>query len=135
MVPMPALTKGGTWFFKRTALGSNNKGGEGVPQQCLHGVDWRCILGHLHRMHRPISAQCFHQSSPNATPSKTCPPKLAGALQALQHIIAASASDYTTAPHVAMLHAPSTIRGPPARYSFHRLQGGQPQRTSRKRSH
>jgi hypothetical protein len=37
--PTPASTKVKTWIFTRRARGTNDEGGEGAPQRCLHGVE------------------------------------------------------------------------------------------------
>jgi hypothetical protein len=37
--PTPASTKVETWIFTRRVRGTDDEGGEGAPQRCLHGVE------------------------------------------------------------------------------------------------
>jgi hypothetical protein len=81
--PTPASTKVETWIFIRRARGTNDEGGEGAPQRCLHGVEVRPTT--------PTSsatAEIVARLSPGAHQTqRRCglSVTLAEAVQALQH--------------------------------------------------
>jgi hypothetical protein len=82
-LPTPASTKVETWIFIRRARGTNDEGGEGAPQRCLHGVEVRPTTPTS-----PATAEIVARLSPGAHQTqRRCglSVTLAEAVQALQH--------------------------------------------------
>jgi hypothetical protein len=81
--PMPASTKVETWIFTRRARGTNDEGGEGAPQRCLHGVEV-----HPRMPSSPAMTEVVTRLSPGAHRTQSrrrLSAKLAVAEQTLQH--------------------------------------------------
>jgi hypothetical protein len=81
--PMPASTKVETWIFIRRARGTNDEGGEGAPQRCLHRVEVRPTTPTS-----PATAEVVARLSPEAHQTqRRCglSATLAEAVQAVQH--------------------------------------------------
>jgi hypothetical protein len=81
--PTPASTKVETWIFTRRARGTNDEGGEGAPQRCLHGVEV-----HPRMPSSPAKTEVVARLSPGAHRTQSrrrLSAKLAVVEQTLQH--------------------------------------------------
>jgi hypothetical protein len=84
--PTPASTKVKTWIFTRRARGTNDEGGEGAPQRCLHGVEV-----HPRMPSSPAKTKVVARLSPGAHRTQSrrrLSAKLAVVEQTLQHAAA-----------------------------------------------
>jgi hypothetical protein len=109
----PASTKIETWIFIRRARGTNDEGGEGAPQRCLHGVEV-----HPRMPSSPAMTEVVTRLSPGAHRTQSrrrLSAKLAVAEQTLQHAATHHHHHHhcgglhcTTAPHAALLPTKST---------------------------
>jgi hypothetical protein len=79
----PASTKVETWIFTQRARGTNDEGGEGAPQRCLHGVEV-----HPSIPSSPVMTEVVPRLSPGAhqtQSSRRLSAKVTVAEQTLQH--------------------------------------------------